>query len=202
MGSWNWRLYKEIVKDDKGHEVEKLSFKEIWYDDNDKPNGIGDCVVDIDQYGELAVPDYSGPIDERPPLDLNSLGYLPLDLNEAKSNIKFTLNKLLEALDKPVLTKDDFTSHDSGTVEAFDDEAFARAYGFAESPVMQEGSLYLIHSKTDKRLFDAYLFKRRFVGNDRWKDAAAYIKEFMQRLQVDESKKLKTSEEIAKIQEI
>lgn len=100
MSGWNWRLFKDVTKDDKGNEVERIRFQEIWYDKEGKPNGTGDLELTLEQFGKIS---------ENSDFSSSKIEYEAVSEANAKYNLRFTLNKLLEALDKPILSKDDFT---------------------------------------------------------------------------------------------
>lgn len=104
MSGWNWRLFKETVtsNEGKGNPVERISFKETWYNNDGKPVAIGEIVLSLDQFGEPLYGEHVKP-------DFSNLTFEPINEEEAKENIRFTLTKLLEALDKPIMTEADLT---------------------------------------------------------------------------------------------
>jgi hypothetical protein len=90
---WNWRLVSSTHVTDAGVEVEKLGFRSVYYDDNGTINGFGD-EPSLEQFGEVAEGGpYTGP----------NARYDPINEDEAKENLRFTLDKLQEALKKPVV---------------------------------------------------------------------------------------------------
>jgi hypothetical protein len=113
---WNYRLFKDTIKDKNGTEVERLCFREIWYDDKSKPNGMSmEPVFDdegkalpSDTPKDISFEQFGEDREQEGTYDFSKVTYDPIDVEMAKIAIHFTLTKLMEALDKPILTDADF----------------------------------------------------------------------------------------------